>query len=115
MKRLFIVSLALVALVGSAVGLYAVEGRTFTGSPGGSADPDRREYKSYEFTEEGKTVRLTMPEGLAVVRGILMVGNYSGGDSRELYRGLVWRVAGCERVAAAGAARDSPNQAVAVE
>ena len=27
-----------------------------------------------------------MPAGLAVVRGILVVGPYAGGDSRELYR-----------------------------
>jgi hypothetical protein len=74
MKRLSIVSLALVALVGSAAGLYAAE---------------PRRYKSYEYTEASKNVRLTMPEGLAVMRGILVVGNYNGGDSRELYR-EVW-------------------------
>jgi hypothetical protein len=164
MKRLSIVSLALVALVGSAAGLYAAEGETFTGaaaasgthkrpqllidgkryklkasdkadasvaetlakfSKGGtgtyvvkgtrgivhgvdgiivdsitpaaqplprtgvSAAPDRRQYKSYEYNEAGKTLRLTIPEGLAVVRGILVVANYVGGDSRELYR-EVW-------------------------
>jgi hypothetical protein len=74
MKRLSTVSVALVALAGSAVGLYGAE---------------PRRYKSYEYPEAGKTLRLTVPEGLAVVRGILVVGNYSGGDSRELYR-EVW-------------------------
>jgi hypothetical protein len=87
-KGLIGVSIALVALVGSAVGVYAADSATFTGT-GASTGPDRRRYKSYEYTEAGKTLRLTMPERLAVVRGILVVGNYSGGDSRELYR-EVW-------------------------
>jgi predicted esterase len=77
MKRLSIVSIALVALVGSAVGA--------------SAGSDRRRYKSYEYTEAGKTLRLTMPEGLKVVRGILVVGPWAGGDSRDLYREVWYR------------------------
>jgi hypothetical protein len=89
-KRSFLVAIVLAALVGSAVGLYAAEGETFTGT-GASARPDRRAYKSYEYTEAGKTVRLTMPEGLAVVRGILVVGPYAGADSRELYREVWYR------------------------
>jgi len=32
-----------------------------------------------------------MPEGLAVVRGILVVGPWAGGDSRELYREVWYR------------------------
>jgi hypothetical protein len=79
MKRSSIVSIVLVALVGSAVGTAA------------SAAPDRHRYRSYEYTEAGKTLRLTMPEGLAVVRGILVVTNYAGGDSRELYREVWYR------------------------
>jgi hypothetical protein len=58
---------------------------------GASARPDRRRYRSYEYTEAGKTVRLTLPEGLAVVRGILVVGPWAGGDSRELYREVWYR------------------------
>jgi hypothetical protein len=88
MKGLSSVSIALVALVGSAVGWYAADRETSPGS-GASARPDSRKYKSYEYAEAGKSVRLTMPEGLAVVRGILVVGPYAGADSRELY-GEVW-------------------------
>jgi hypothetical protein len=58
---------------------------------GASTVPDRRKYKSYEYTEAGKTLRLTMPEGLKVVRGILVVGPWAGGDSRELYREVWYR------------------------
>jgi hypothetical protein len=58
---------------------------------GASARPDRRRYRSYEYTEAGKTLRLTMPERLAVVRGILVVGPGAGGDSRDLYREVWYR------------------------
>jgi hypothetical protein len=58
---------------------------------GASAGRDRRQYKSYDYTEAGKSLRLTMPEGLAVVRGILVVGPYAGADSRDLYREVWYR------------------------
>jgi len=87
MKSTAIVSIVLLALVGSAVGLYAAESE----SSGASTAPDARKYKAYEYTEAGKTVRLTMPEGLAVVRGILVVGPYAGADSRELYHEVWYR------------------------
>jgi len=98
-KRLSIVSLSLLVLVGSAVGLYAAESETFTGtaamsgtykrpqllvdgiivygimssaeplpSTGASTGPDRPRYKSYEYIEAGKTLRLIIPEDLVVVR-----------------------------------------------
>jgi predicted esterase len=60
-------------------------------STGASARPDPRKYQSCEYTEAGKTLRLTMPEGLAVVRGILVVGPGGGGDSRDLYREVWYR------------------------
>jgi hypothetical protein len=114
MNRSSIVSIALVALVGSAVGLHAAESETLTGtrctvngadgilvdritsaepppSAGASTAPDRRKYKSYDYTESGKAVRLTVPEDLAVVRGILVVGPYSGGDSRDFHREVWYR------------------------
>jgi hypothetical protein len=101
MKRSSIISAALVALVGSAVGLYAAEGETFIDSitpaarphqsTRASARPDPRKYRSYEYTEAGKTLRLTVPEGLAVVRGILVVGPGAGGDSRDLYHEVWYR------------------------
>jgi hypothetical protein len=166
MTRSSIVSVALVALVGSAVGLSAAESETFTGTAaasgthkrpqllvdgnryeltasdnadasvaevlakfskgdtgtyvvkgtrgtvngaggiivdsitpaarplpgtGASARPDPRTYQSYEYTEAGKTLRLTVPDGLAVVRGILVVGPGAGGDSRDLYREVWYR------------------------
>jgi hypothetical protein len=58
---------------------------------GASAGPDRRQYRSYEYAEAGKTLRLTIPEGLAVVRGILVVGPGAGGDSRDLYHEVWYR------------------------
>jgi hypothetical protein len=100
MKRLSLVSVALLALVGLAAGLDAAESKPIDGftpaakpqsRTGASTVPDRRRYRSYEYTEAGKTLRLTMPEGLAVVRGILVVGPGAGGDSRELYREVWYR------------------------
>lgn len=71
-------SIALVALIVSAVGLQA-------------ADQDSRKYKSFDYTEAGKSVRLTIPEGLKVVRGILVVAPFSGGDTRDFYREAWYR------------------------
>jgi hypothetical protein len=85
MKRLPIVAIALVALVSSTVGLYAAE------KTGPSARPDPHHYKSFEYTEATKTVRLVIPDGLAVVRGILVVGPYARADSRDYYRQVWYR------------------------
>jgi hypothetical protein len=78
-------SLVSVALICPAIGLHVADKKPLP-STGASTTPDPRKYKSYEYTEAGKSVRLTVPDGLAVVRGILVVGPYAGGDSRELYR-----------------------------
>jgi hypothetical protein len=86
MKRSFIVPIALVALVGSAVGLYAADSKT---SKGAAAAPDK--YKSYDFTEADHKFRLVVPEDLEVVRGILLVGPYSGGDSRDYHQQAWYR------------------------
>ena len=43
--------------------------KALPGTGGVSTELDRRRYRSYECTEAGGTFRLTMPEGLAVVRG----------------------------------------------
>jgi hypothetical protein len=75
---------ALAALIGSAVGVPAPT----TAAP---TAPEPRTYKSYDYTEAGKAVRLTVPEGVAVVRGILVVGPWSGGDSRDLHREVWYR------------------------
>jgi hypothetical protein len=64
------VSIALTALLGSAVGLYAAD-------TGASTRPDLHKYKSYDYTEADHKFRLVVPEDLAVVRGILVVGPYS--------------------------------------
>ena len=88
MKRLSIVSIALAALVGSAVGLYAAEPLPGAGA---SAGPDSRKYKSYDYTEADHKFRLVVPDGLAVVRGILFVGPYSGGDSRDYHQQAWYR------------------------
>ena len=44
-----------------------------------------RQYDSYDYVEPGKEYRLVIPKGLQTVRGILVVCNYAGGDSREYY------------------------------
>jgi hypothetical protein len=56
-----------------------------------AADGPPRAYKSYDYQEtaEGmlKEVRLSIPEGLATVRGLLVVSNPAGGDTRGWYAG----------------------------
>lgn len=84
MTRLAIVAIALVALVGSALGVYAAE-------TGPSARPDPHHYKSFEYTEGSKTVHLVIPDGLTVVRGILVVGPYARADSRDYYKQVWYR------------------------
>src|SRR5579872_3590140 len=42
-------------------------------------------YASYDYSEPGKEYRLVVLKGTAVVRGILVVCNYAGGDSRDYY------------------------------
>ena len=53
----------------------------------------QRQYKPYDYEETGEKgltqVRLWIPEGLATVRGILVVSNPNGGDTRDWYR-EVW-------------------------
>jgi len=96
MKKLsfVLVPLAMVAFIESAVGSHPANGILVGYIPvaqpqpatGASARPDSRKYKSFDYAEAKKTVRLTIPEGLAVVRGILVVAPFSGGDTREFYR-----------------------------
>jgi hypothetical protein len=100
-----------VALVCSAVGLHPAEGETFKGTvvghdgilvesmmpvqaaPGteGSAQPKQPGYASYDYTEADHKFRLVVPEDLAVVRGILLVGPYAGGDSRDYHQQAWYR------------------------
>lgn len=47
--------------------------------------PDARKSPSSDYQDGDKHLRLVVLEGLEVVRGIL-VGPWSGGDSRELHR-----------------------------
>lgn len=51
------------------------------------------QYKTYEFEEKAenmlKQVRLSIPEGLTTIRGILVVSNGSGGDTRTFFN-EVW-------------------------
>lgn len=61
-----------------------------------SAEPKQPGYKVYDHViratppAEGEhKFRLVVPDGLEVVRGILVVGPYAGGDSRE-YHEQVW-------------------------
>jgi hypothetical protein len=55
-------------------------------STGASAGPKRPGYRSFEYTEADHKFRLVVPDGLAVVRGILVVGPYAGGDSRDYHQ-----------------------------
>src|SRR5262245_10570110 len=84
MTKLFTVSIAVVAFVGSAVRVPAAEGKS-----GPSIRCESQRYESFDYTEGDHKFRLVVPEGLDVVRGILLVGPYSGGDSRD-YHQQVW-------------------------
>ena len=79
MKRLSVVVILLVALFASAVQLCAAAAAT-------TKQENRR---VYDYTLADHKFRLVIPEDLAVVRGILLVGPYSGGDSRD-YHEQAW-------------------------
>ena len=53
----------------------------------------KRSFKSYDYAEDAenmhKEVRLSIPDRLATVRGLLVVTNPSGGDTRDWY-GRTW-------------------------
>jgi hypothetical protein len=85
MKSFSPVPLALVVLIGSAIP-----------DTGTSAEPKQPGYKVYDHVVKATPpamgehkFRLVVPEGLPVVRGILVVGPYAGGDSRD-YHQQVW-------------------------
>jgi hypothetical protein len=84
-KGLPIVPIAWAALIGSAIPGTAIP-----------AEPKRLGYTVYDHVSKATPpatgehkFRLVVPEGLAVVRGILVVGPYAGGDSRD-YHEQVW-------------------------
>lgn len=54
-----------------------------------SGGPGQPGYQVYDHTEADHKFRLVVPDGLEVVRGILLVGPYAGGDSRD-YHQQVW-------------------------
>jgi hypothetical protein len=56
---------------------------------GGSAKTKQSNYKVYDYKEMDHKLRLVVPEGVKVIRGVLVVGPYSGGDSRG-YHQQVW-------------------------
>ncbi len=72
MNRLTLGLISLVAVVGLEVFVNATETETV-----------------YDHAEGEHKFRLVVPNDLAVVRGILVVGPYSGGDSRD-YHEQVW-------------------------
>ena len=78
-KRLSVVIIVMAALFVSAVELGAAD----------AATTKQEKYKVYDYTLAVHKFRLVMPEDLAVVRGILLVGPYSGGDSRD-YHEQAW-------------------------
>jgi hypothetical protein len=52
-----------------------------------------REYATYDYTDAAKKakLRLVIPKELAVVRGILVVPPFSGGDTREFHQQVWYR------------------------
>src|SRR5215467_3685361 len=78
MKRFPVVIIGLIALFASAFQLGAA-----------AATTKQENCKLYDYTLADHKFRLIVPEDLAVVRGILLVGPYSGGDSRD-YHQQVW-------------------------
>lgn len=93
-------SLVVLAMIVSVAG-WSVAGR---GSPdragasdktstGPSTRPDTHKYTSHDYEDSARKIkiRLTVPDGLAVVRGILVVGPWSGGDTRDLYKEVWYR------------------------
>jgi hypothetical protein len=91
MGRLAIGFIALVAVVGAAVIVNAAERETFPGTSAASDTPKQPAYKVYDYTEADHKFRLVVPEGVAVVRGILVVGPYAGGDSRDYHQQAWYR------------------------
>lgn len=81
--------LGLVALV--AVGGRVPAGGTAPPATGASTQPEARKYAVYDHTEGRQALRLVVPEGAAVVRGILIVGPGSGDDSRNRYQEARYR------------------------
>jgi hypothetical protein len=58
---------------------------------GPSTRAGSRKCKSYDHEDGDRSFRLVVPDGLEVVRGILAVGPYAGGDSRELHKEVWYR------------------------
>ena len=56
-----------------------------------SAEPKQPGYKVHDHTEKEHKFRLVVPEGLSVVRGILLVGPFSGGDTRDFHQQVWYR------------------------
>lgn len=52
---------------------------------------DQRKYQSYDYAEGDHKFRLVVPDGLPIVRGILVVGPYSRGDSRDYHQQAWYR------------------------
>src|SRR5215471_7627353 len=75
MKRLSIVSLALAALVGSAVGMYAAESETFTGTAAASGT-----YKRPQLLVDGKRYELKASDK-ADASVAEMLDRFSKGDT----------------------------------
>ena len=69
-----------------------VGGRNEMKAAGDTTRPGQsRKYKSYDHAEGEHKFRLVVPDELAVVRGILLVPPYSGGDSRDYHQQAWYR------------------------
>src|ERR1051326_3069883 len=90
MKRLLIVSMALVSFAGTTIGLSAAE----TEPPAAAqATPtvtssvvtvSKRRYTVHDYADPAtKKFCVVIPEDLKTVRGLLVECNYAGGDSRK--------------------------------
>jgi hypothetical protein len=93
MNPSYLIATTVAVLLGPSVGMPTAEAAPGTGS---HSEPKRPGYKVFDHTVKATLpatgehkFRLVVPEKLEVVRGILVVGPYSGGDSRD-YHEQVW-------------------------
>ncbi|QEL16259.1 hypothetical protein [Limnoglobus roseus] len=73
------------AVLAMAAGLPAAEVKAIAGTP------KRPGYAIHDHAEGEHKFRLVIPDNLPVVRGILVVGPYSGGDSRDYHQQAWYR------------------------
>ncbi len=89
MKKIVSLNLAFLALVGWGVVARPGENESVPSPKAAPETPKQPGYTIYDHAEGDHKFRLVIPENQLVLRGILVVGPYSGGDSRA-YHEQVW-------------------------